>query len=1223
MLELNGFLNGQADDAKCWNTNTYQKVNEQCQECWEMCEKFTSSSILIKSFCNKKGVCENGCRTVCDFILNRAKAPPVEGHWQFPTDIKLLSNPNEILIKWLPPKRADEFSSSAETSDSAIGPGSTNSVGPIIYVLATRNNNKPSDGWKVVSQLASTKIRIEMRALPFVPEFLLIAVTEGGVIAQMTFKTESLVRGGFDDPSGPDFRQLVLTQEPGWYLDTKSSPFAYSADEPSNSGKINASLYLFTEATSAPDGLGEVLHTGRQHAVVKFRGPSWLPPNERHFYSVRWFLLDCRSAYDGVPQCNLPRDDHGATVNAMVDEEASYTIKDLNFNSIYQMVIYLKEDFRVHAKIVLKTSRCEKPDAIKLDSCLDDIPKENRSKVPIRLADQPDYSTEVLRLGVNISAMSQRPGSDLVTVNITWASVLNQSVASYNVTTYTEGEGAQVALLTTPHPYIVLNLRQNTLYRVQVAADLGPSSDASLEQVHIFDVLEFNTSDVNLAMYRTPAAFRSKHKKEIKEVNGIIIGGICFTAVVLFVLIAVTVYKKRNSFRGIIDAKATVAKSNSYKSNVGGKSDYSNQLVISSDEWEIDPALLKFSTLLGQGAFGKVVTGYYQDQKVAIKLVREGAPVSYKEDLVAEINLMKRIGSHPNIVCLIGACTLNEPIALVMEYVPYGNLHNFLKKCRMEGDLLKRSDGPSEITYTVIQDSGSQESGVVSPADMLSFARQVAMAMEYLTEKKYVHRDLAARNVLIDHGKIVKVCDFGLSRDVFHDNHYKKLTNGKLPLKWMAIESLRDRIFTTQSDVWSFGILLWEIVTMGASPYPNVALADLYYVLSSGYRMEKPSNCSQQLYDIMRSCWEEEPRDRPDFTQLRLMLEDLLSEDRDYLVLEDIDVPISHSDNSSSPPPPSPLPLSPPVAQTQNGSQCQETSPTLSPHLSQISLQNYATSPKAPTSVIKLLPPLPKPYAKQTSSPQQLSPLSPLQLHQQKRPQHFFPPDESIASNSSTIAVVNHRRRDGAGASPASPTSPNTTAVLTTFSFSPKQRPSSASSSAASIAACTSFSFPAYSASTSSAACLTAPKVSNYNNSSVLAAPAAASNYNNFNNSVKGLDIDNSDKKISDTLEAEALSSSSSPLFQTFTGRVHKPTRSLSSSSSASTSSLTPLSSSNNSGKHESSVAKPGIIGPNSTKYVKKVAPRRDHMRINVCTHQTSTDRLFRSSESDSSPSSC
>ncbi|CAG5136081.1 unnamed protein product, partial [Candidula unifasciata] len=172
---------------------------------------------------------------------------------------------------------------------------------------------------------------------------------------------------------------------------------------------------------------------------------------------------------------------------------------------------------------------------------------------------------------------------------------------------------------------------------------------------------------------------------------------------------------------------------------------------------------------------------------------------------------------------------------------------------------------------------------------------------EYLTEKKYVHRDLAARNVLIDFNKVVKVCDFGLSRDIFNDNHYKKLTNGKLPLKWMAIESLRDRMFTTQSDVWSFGILLWEIVTMGASPYPNVALADLYYVLSNGYRMDRPSNCSQELYAIMRSCWEEEPYERPNFTQLRVMIENLLLEDRNYLVLEDIDVPLTNSDNSSSP----------------------------------------------------------------------------------------------------------------------------------------------------------------------------------------------------------------------------------------------------------------------------------------------------------------------------------
>ncbi|CAL1544980.1 unnamed protein product [Lymnaea stagnalis] len=615
-------------------------------------------------------------------------------------------------------------------------------------------------------------------------------------------------------------------------------------------------------------------------------------------------LVDCRDAYHDVPQCNFPTMHRETAVSSRGSEPIEYVIRDLQFNTIYKIAIFLVSDRKVRAELVFKTSPCYAPDHLQRTQCLDDIDENELPDMPVKKDPIHIPEFERPRLFVNISSMTLE-APDHVIVNITWTPVLlNQSGVSYNVTTYVEGSRSMgVDVIVTSQPFIVLSLQQDTQYlvKVETALKMYPGDDPELTS--LTEMLMFNTSDVNLAMYQEPVAYRFQNEDEMNQVNGIIIGVTCVVTVFVLVILAAILYKKRKTFKDIIVPKATVAKSNSYKSNVGGKSDYSNQLIVFSDEWELDPLKLKFSTLLGQGAFGKVVTGYYEDQKVAIKLVREGAPMSYKEDLVAEIQLMKRIGSHPNIVCLIGACTLAEPIALVMEYVPYGNLQNFLKKCRLDGDLRKRTDGTSEITYTMVQENGGIENGVVTPADMLSFARQVAMAMEYLTDKKYVHRDLAARNVLIDYNKVVKVCDFGLSRDIFNDNHYKKLTNGKLPLKWMAIESLRDRIFTTQSDVWSFGILLWEIVTMGASPYPNVALADLYYVLSTGYRMDRPSNCSDELYAIMRSCWEDEPADRPNFAQLRFMLEELLTEDRNYLVLEDIDVPLTNSDNSSSPTP--------------------------------------------------------------------------------------------------------------------------------------------------------------------------------------------------------------------------------------------------------------------------------------------------------------------------------
>lgn len=125
---------------------------------------------------------------------------------------------------------------------------------------------------------------------------------------------------------------------------------------------------------------------------------------------------------------------------------------------------------------------------------------------------------------------------------------------------------------------------------------------------------------------------------------------------------------------------------------------------------------------------------------------------------------------------------------------------------------------------------------------------------EYLSSLKLIHRDLAARNVLICDDNTVKISDFGLSRDVYHDKVYCKTTGGKLPLRWMALESMTHQVYTTQSDVWSFGILLWEIVTLGSTPYPGVSTGDLLPLLKSGYRMEKPTNCSKELLVNKKLC---------------------------------------------------------------------------------------------------------------------------------------------------------------------------------------------------------------------------------------------------------------------------------------------------------------------------------------------------------------------------------
>uniref|UniRef100_A0A0K2V482 receptor protein-tyrosine kinase n=1 Tax=Lepeophtheirus salmonis TaxID=72036 RepID=A0A0K2V482_LEPSM len=303
-------------------------------------------------------------------------------------------------------------------------------------------------------------------------------------------------------------------------------------------------------------------------------------------------------------------------------------------------------------------------------------------------------------------------------------------------------------------------------------------------------------------------------------------------------------------------------------------------------EWEVARSRIKLGRTLGEGAFGKVVQGEVKDlprrpgiTTVAIKMLKEGHTDSEMIDLVSEMTMMKIIGQHVNIINLLGLATRDGPLYVIVEYAEHGNLKDFLRK----KSRAYTNEG-YERPNSVVNNNNNED--IISEKQLISFARQVCKGMEYLGSMKWIHRDLAARNVLVAKDYTIKIADFGLARDVHADEYYKKRGEGILPVKWMAPEALFQRHYTTRSDVWSFGILLWEIMTFGARPYPSVpSIEKLFTLLKNGHRMEKPSACSPDVYSIMLECWESNPANRPSFTELIEQFDRILvfARESDYL----------------------------------------------------------------------------------------------------------------------------------------------------------------------------------------------------------------------------------------------------------------------------------------------------------------------------------------------------
>ncbi|XP_044189615.1 neurotrophic tyrosine kinase, receptor, type 2b isoform X2 [Thunnus albacares] len=277
---------------------------------------------------------------------------------------------------------------------------------------------------------------------------------------------------------------------------------------------------------------------------------------------------------------------------------------------------------------------------------------------------------------------------------------------------------------------------------------------------------------------------------------------------------------------------------------------------------------------LGEGAFGKVflaecynLTPDQEKLHVAVKTLKE-ASESGRADFYREAELLTNL-QHEHIVTFYGVCVESDPLIMVFEYMKHGDLNKFL-----------RSHGPDAVLMADGQHSILVE---LTQSQMLHIAQQIAAGMVYLASQHFVHRDLATRNCLVGENLLVKIGDFGMSRDVYSTDYYRVGGHTMLPIRWMPPESIMYRRFTTESDVWSLGVVLWEIFTYGKQPWYQLSNNEVIECITQGRVLQRPRTCPKEVYDLMLGCWQREPYMRLNIKEIHSMLQSLAKASPVYL----------------------------------------------------------------------------------------------------------------------------------------------------------------------------------------------------------------------------------------------------------------------------------------------------------------------------------------------------